>query len=97
MNPVSWFEIPVDDLDRAVSFYSVVFEIEFEITEIDGHSMALFPSHESAFGCSGALAHGESYAPSLNGPRVDFDVADVQAVIPKLSNLVRNCSTLSLR
>ena len=33
-NPVVWFEIPVEDLDRAKSFYEDVFEIKLELNEI---------------------------------------------------------------
>lgn len=90
MNPISWFEIPAIDLDRAVDFYSTVFAIELEITEIDGHRMALFPSDESAAGSSGALAEGESYVPSLDGPRVYFDVDDAQATLSKAIRLGAN-------
>jgi uncharacterized protein len=87
MNPISWFEIPVLDLDRAISFYSKVLEIEFELTQIDGHPMALFPAEESATGSSGALAQGDSYVPSLDGPRVYFDVDDAEAVLARATHL----------
>lgn len=87
MNPISWFEIPVLDLARAVNFYSRVFDIELETTEIDGHPMALFPADESGTGSSGALAQGESYVPSLDGPRVYFDVDDAQAALDRALKL----------
>jgi len=90
MNPISWFEIPVLDLDRAISFYSTVFEIEFEVTQIDGHPMALFPADESGTGSSGALAQGDSYVPSLDGPRVYFDVDDAEAVLARATHLGAN-------
>ena len=83
MNPVFWFEIPVLNLERAVAFYSKVFEIEFEITEIDGHPMALFPSDGDSPGCSGALAAGDSYVPSINGPRVYLEVEDAHAALAR--------------
>lgn len=81
MNPVAWFEIPVTDLDRAVAFYSKVFEISLEMTEIDGHPMALFPIKEAAHGSSGALAFGESYVPSIDGPRVYFSVTNAKLTL----------------
>jgi len=87
MNPISWFEIPVNDMERAVEFYSTVFQIEFEITEIDGHPMALFPSDESGPGCSGALAQGDSYVPSVDGPRVYFSVDDAEDTVARALKL----------
>ncbi len=87
MNPISWFEIPVTDINRAVDFYSRVFQIEFEITEIDGHPMALFPYVESGPGCSGALAQGDSYVPSVDGPRVYFPVDDAEDTVARALKL----------
>jgi predicted enzyme related to lactoylglutathione lyase len=64
-NPVITFEIPVSNLDRAISFYEKVFGYEFERVSIDGNEMAWFPMDESASGISGALAKGECYVPSI--------------------------------
>ena len=52
------FEIPVTDMARATAFYRRVFGIEFELTQIDGNEMALFPLLDGVAGCSGALAKG---------------------------------------
>lgn len=87
MNPISWFEIPVINLERAMEFYSAVFQIDFEITEIDGHPMALFPADESGPGCSGALAQGDSYVPSVDGPRVYFQVDDAEKTVARALKL----------
>ena len=83
MNPVSWFEIPAIDLSRAVEFYQQVFELELELEVIDGHPMALFPGAEGASGCSGAIATGDSYVPSINGTRVYFNVDRAQEVLDR--------------
>ncbi|MBM3689693.1 MAG: VOC family protein [Actinobacteria bacterium] len=71
---VVWFEIPVLDLARAVEFYEAVLGVTLERRVIDGHEMAVFLEPEGAVG---ALAHGESYVPSLDGSRVYFAVPDV--------------------
>ena len=42
-NPVVYFEIPVNDMNRAIKFYSAVFKFDFEKENIDGNEMALFP------------------------------------------------------
>jgi len=83
MNPVSYFEIPVTDLDRAVDFYTAVFGHGFERMNIDGNDMALFPNAEGAGGISGALAKGESYVPGTAGARVYFTVTDIPAVLAR--------------
>jgi predicted enzyme related to lactoylglutathione lyase len=77
---VVWFEIPVLDLARAMAFYEAVLGVPLERRVIDGHEMAVFLEPE---GAAGALAHGESYVPSLDGCRVYFDVADVAQILDR--------------
>lgn len=81
MQLVTWFEIPVVDLDRAVGFYEYVLGVELERTTIDGHPMALFPDADG--GASGSLATGDSYVPSLDGTRVYFRVDDVAGTLQR--------------
>lgn len=80
-NPVTYFEIPVADMDRAIQFYSTVFGYSFERTRIDGYEMALFPSSGGTDGAAGALAKGDVYVPSKNGVIVYFSVQDIDAVL----------------
>jgi predicted enzyme related to lactoylglutathione lyase len=42
-NPVAYFEIPVNDIDRAIKFYTTVFNFNFDKETIDHYEMALFP------------------------------------------------------
>jgi predicted enzyme related to lactoylglutathione lyase len=77
---VAWFEIPVNDLDRALAFYEEVLQIRLERRIIDGHGMAVFTGPEGGIG---ALAHGESYVPSLDGCRLYFDVPDVSRTLDR--------------
>ncbi len=83
LNPVSYFEIPVADLDRAIEFYEAVFSVSLDRTVIDGHEMALFPFDENGQGVSGALAKGESYVPSKFGPRIYFFVENIDETIDR--------------
>ncbi len=86
-NPVGYFEIPVSDLDRAVSFYESVFCCRLVRTVIDGHPMALFPSYEEAPGITGALAMGESYTPATAGSRLYFNTESIDETLARvLSN-----------
>jgi predicted enzyme related to lactoylglutathione lyase len=82
-NPVYYFEIPVTDLDRAIRFYSSVFDFELTRQNVDGYDMALLPRTDSAPGASGALAVGDVYVPSRNGPIIYFDVDDIDATLER--------------
>jgi uncharacterized protein len=83
MNPVSYFEIPVLDMDRAIRFYVAVFGYAFERATVDGNDMAFFPHAEGGNGASGALAKGDSYLPGKSGARIYFSVSDIQATLAK--------------
>ena len=84
---VSYFEIPVSDLERAIDFYQRVFGFALERTVIDGHPMALFPNAASEGTITGALAHGESYVPSRDGTRVYFAVESIDDVLDRVREL----------
>lgn len=57
VNPATWFEIYVDDLERAVKFYETV--LDTKLTKLDapmpGLEMMAFPMSMDAPGASGAL------------------------------------------
>lgn len=76
-NPVVYFEIPVTDIERAIQFYSAVFNYEFERANIHDNEMAFFPLNEDNSGISGALAQGEIYNPTINGTLVYFKTDDI--------------------
>jgi len=61
-NVVTWFEIPVIDMERAKKFYAEVMETSFEDNEMDGFKMAIFDCEEPAVG--GMLVKAEGYEPS---------------------------------
>lgn len=78
---VYYFEIPVNDLERAITFYSAVFGCEFDRVDIDGNQMANFPPLEEGSGASGALAKGDSYVPGRQGVRVYFDTDSIDEML----------------
>ncbi len=82
-NPVFHFEIPVTNIERAVTFYEEVFGYDLRRDNVDGYEMAFFPRADDAPGASGALAKGEVYRPSHDGPIIYFDVADIDAVLER--------------
>lgn len=86
-NPVIYFEIPVKDLDRAMKFYTAVFDLAFEKGMIDNHEMAFFSFDESLPGITGALVTGEIYIPSKSGTLVYFKTDNIDAT---LSTVLQN-------
>jgi predicted enzyme related to lactoylglutathione lyase len=83
MNPVGWFEIPVEDLDRAKSFYDAVFEFDLELHDMGPMQMAWFPMIEGVQGAPGALVKMDGYKPSDNGIRIYFTAPDIDATLEK--------------
>ncbi len=57
------FEIPVMDMARATAFYRRVFGIEFELMQIDGNEMALFPLTEGWRGAPAPWPKGRAMCP----------------------------------
>jgi uncharacterized protein len=49
-NPVSYFEIPVTNMHRAMHFYKAIFGYELERGVIHGNDMAFFPSTQEGVG-----------------------------------------------
>lgn len=86
-NPVFYVEIPVENMDRALTYYSSVFGFDLERQNIDGNEMALFPFEAGKEGATGALAKGDSYKPSKDGSRVYFSVLDIDSTLAKATSL----------
>lgn len=63
-NLVSWFEIPVIDIERAAKFYSTVFDVNIQIQDFNGVKMGWFPPGDDKPGASGALIQFKDYRPS---------------------------------
>ena len=80
-NPVMYFEIPVNDMDRAMKFYAAVFNVDFDKETIDNNEMALFPFADERSGISGALAKGEIYKPTKDGVVIYFRTENIDETI----------------
>ena len=80
-NPVVFFEIPVDNIDRAIKFYKSVFNYEFGRETIDNNEMALFPFADEDSGISGALAKGEIYKPTKDGVVIYFKTENIDEIL----------------
>lgn len=90
-NPVGWFEIYVEDLDRAEKFYGAVFGYQFtRQPEKDGMVMSWFPmaNDENAPMASGSLVKAAEYGPHKGngGTVVYFTVEDIEVALENVKN-----------
>src|SRR6185369_17917718 len=58
-NPVGWFEIYVQDMNRAKTFYESVLALKLEKLEMPDIEMWAFPMKENAGGAPGSLVKME--------------------------------------
>jgi uncharacterized protein len=73
-NVVNWFEIPVQDFDRAKNFYTKVLGSELHIEEVMGTKMGFFNTQGEGVG--GAICAGENYKPTSNGAVIYLNGGD---------------------
>lgn len=71
-NPVRWFEIYVDDMDRAKEFYEAVLGVSLEKLESPDIELWSFPSNMSGPGASGALVKMPGFPTGGNSTLVYF-------------------------
>jgi len=75
---VGWFEIPVLDMDRAITFYNEVFQIKISKQDFGVTEMGWFPFDGNAKGAPGTLIKSDgNYKPSTDGALVYFSSIDV--------------------
>ena len=75
-NPVGWFEIYVQDMGRAKTFYQAVFGAELSKLESPGMEMWAFPMKPDGSGASGALVKMPGFPSGGNSTLVYFSCAD---------------------
>jgi uncharacterized protein len=81
LNAIGWFDIYVEDMDRAVDFYEEVLGQKLEkIVDPTGETeMMSFPADMKAYGASGALVKSKHSRPGIGGTMVYFSVEDCSA------------------
>lgn len=79
-NPVNWFEIYVEDMDRAKKFYSQVLDQALEDMKIpegaEDLRMVGFPYVDGGINASGALVKSNEMKPGTGGTLVYFSCED---------------------
>lgn len=78
MNAIGWFDIFVNDLDRAVAFYQTVLDCKMEpIEDPTGETQIMsFPADMSRYGAGGALSKSPHAGPGVGGTIVYFSTRD---------------------
>lgn len=78
MNAIGWFDIYVDDLERASEFYQIVLGRTLEpMGDPTGEAqMMSFPAEMGAYGAAGALTKSPHARPGIGGTIVYFSAED---------------------
>jgi hypothetical protein len=75
-NPVRWFEIYVQDMERARAFYAAVFDCPFKQLEMPGMEMWMFPDAIGKYGAGGSLVKMDGAPSGGGGTLVYFGTED---------------------
>ena len=79
-NPVGWFEIYIQDMTRAKTFYERVFETELTKVELENMppnmEYYVFPMEDNKYGTAGALVKMDGYEAGGSGTMVYFSCVD---------------------
>ena len=69
-NTINWFEISVNDINRAKTFYESIFGIQLMTNSMMGMEMAFFPAEMGNGKASGCLSQSSMHKPSLDGVKL---------------------------
>lgn len=85
-NAVGWFDIYVNDLDRAARFYEHALDVALApMGDPTGETrMMAFPTEMEAYGAGGALVQSPFGRPGPGGTLVYFSVRDCAAHEPRV-------------
>jgi uncharacterized protein len=77
-NAIGWFDLYVDDMNRALAFYEAVFQQRLEAIEdpTGATQMRGFPANMSAYGAAGALVKSPHGRPGPGGTMIYFNTVD---------------------
>ncbi|MBS1917979.1 MAG: VOC family protein [Bacteroidetes bacterium] len=85
-NAISWFEIPVSDINRAQKFYETIFDISMIPLDLPNIKMRMFPL-EDMMGVGGSLCDSNGFhkPSSTDGPLVYLNAnPDLQIVLDRI-------------
>ncbi len=87
-NPVGWFEIYVQDMDRATKFYQSVLDLKLDKLNLPASEieMMAFPMAMEGSGASGALTKMDGFPSGGNGTIVYFSCKDCATEAARVEN-----------
>ncbi|KAA9037141.1 VOC family protein [Ginsengibacter hankyongi] len=89
-NVITWFEIPVSDINRAKTFYETILGIEMVIRKDGADESVFFPFNPNVVQATsgrvtGVLSKSERNSPSTNGTMVYINASpNIQTVLDKV-------------
>ncbi|HCZ14496.1 MAG TPA: lactoylglutathione lyase [Candidatus Accumulibacter sp.] len=75
-NPIRWFEIHVQDMDRAKKFYESVLQLKLEKLNAPAGEMWAFPMQKEQYGATGSLVRIDGVASGGNSVLIYFACDD---------------------
>lgn len=81
---IAWFEIPVSDMDRAITFYTDVLGVKIHKQDINGLQMGWFMPADEQGPPLGSLMLHESYTPGTEGVLIYFSNPDISGTLEKV-------------
>ncbi len=82
-NPVGWFEIYVDEMNRAKAFYESVFGVQLTRLANPDIDMWAFPMHAQGGGATGALVRMPGFPAGANSTIVYFNTEECGSAAAK--------------
>ncbi len=73
---INWFEIPVDDFDRARMFYSRLYDYEMPEMQMGPSRMGFLPFVQGAGHVGGAIVKIDGFLPARHGTMVYLNGGD---------------------
>lgn len=89
-NVINWFEIPVQELDRAIGFYQAVMAVSLRRESLPSFDMAIFPHDPSLPG--GALVKCSQFTPSGQGCILYLHTDDLSATLTRVTENGGKCT-----
>ena len=82
MNLIRWIEIPANNFDRALSFYTHVFDLEIEKKSFNGIPHGIFTINSGTL--SGAIVKCDHLPVQNAGPVLFFNVISIDETLEKI-------------
>ena len=82
---INWFEIPVNDFNRAKKFYSRIYDFEMPEMVMGNTRMGFLLCEQEKGGIGGAIVEGLEYVPSSEGVKLYLNGGnDLQTVLNRV-------------